>query len=121
MIKNTILVVDDEELNLKLFRNFLSREGYNIILVQDSKDVIETVKKKKPDAIIMDIIMPGVSGDIIASQLKTTKETKDIPIILITADIMKEKDKLKADYFIRRPIIGDNLLSILNNIFNKKL
>jgi CheY-like chemotaxis protein len=117
MSPKKIMVVDDENINLELFKNFLITQGYDVIAVGESKDVINTVKKQKPKAIIMDIIMPGENGDEIAKKLKEDPKTKEIPIILITANILKESKNLGTDYFIRRPVIGDKLLNILDSIF----
>lgn len=118
MENKIILLVDDQKINLDLMEKYLEEQGYNIIITQESMNVVTTVKEKKPDAIIMDIIMPHKKGDDIALELKKDPETKNIPIILITADILHEKENMKADYFIRRPIIGEELINILKNIFS---
>jgi CheY-like chemotaxis protein len=94
--------------------------GYKIISVQESTEVFDKVKEVQPDLIIMDIMMPGESGDKIASRLKAFPKTRNIPIILITADILTDEKKVNVDYFIRRPVIGDNLIKILDDIFKKK-
>lgn len=115
----TILVVDDEKVNIYLISSFLKEEGYKYITIQDSREVIETVSKKKPDAIIMDIMMPWIRGDELATQLKSSIATKQIPIILVTADVMQEQDGLQAEYFIRRPIVNSVLLSALNDVLSE--
>jgi CheY-like chemotaxis protein len=117
MSEKRVLVVDDEKLNLRLFREFLLNRGYRVTIVDNSGDVLKTVSRENPGAIIMDIIMPGQNGDQIAAKLKEDPATRHIPIILITADILKSSDNLPADYFIRRPVIGDDLLHILAGIF----
>jgi CheY-like chemotaxis protein len=117
MSTKKILVVDDEKINLRLFENFLNHRGYEVVVVNDSSQVINTVTREGPGAIIMDIVMPGQSGDTIAEQLKKSASTRHIPIILVTADILKSSENLYADYFIRRPVIGDSLLDILADIF----
>jgi CheY-like chemotaxis protein len=114
-----ILVVDDEKINLNLFENFLSNRGYEVVVVNDSAQVLSAVTREGPGAIIMDIVMPGQGGDKIAEQLKNHAGTRHIPIILITADMLKSSDNLYADYFIRRPVMGDHLLKILADIFGE--
>jgi CheY-like chemotaxis protein len=74
--------------------------------------------ESKPDAIVMDIIMPDQNGDEVAARLKKTAETKSIPIILVTADFMKENRGV-AEYFVRRPVPAEALKDILKKIFRE--
>ncbi len=117
MSTKKIVVVDDEKINLKLFENFLNNRGYEVVAVDDGSQVVNTVTKEGPGAVIMDIVMPGRGGDEIAEQLKKSASTRHIPIILITADMLKPSEDLYADYFIRRPVMGDHLLKILADVF----
>ncbi|MBN1697259.1 MAG: response regulator [Spirochaetales bacterium] len=118
MNNKTILVVDDQKINLELMEKYLSGDaGYKVIVTQDNTNVEKLIRDNQPDAIIMDIVMPEMRGDEIARQLKSNPQTSGIPVILITADILQEKDNASADYFIRRPVIGEDLLKILSDIF----
>jgi CheY-like chemotaxis protein len=120
MKSKKILVVDDSEINIELMRRYLEEEGFEVATVQQSDMVLSAVKEEKPDVIVMDIIMPGVKGDRLAQEIKNDPETKSIPVVLITADIFQEKAGLAAEYFVRRPLIGEELIEVLENVFLKQ-
>jgi two-component system cell cycle response regulator DivK len=116
--KKLIMVVDDQEINLTLMQQYLQILGYEAILVQEGQNAVNTALEKKPDAIIMDIVMPGEGGEGIARKLKERPETRSIPVVLITADFMKENTRV-ADYFIRRPVTGNSLSDLLKKILKE--
>ena len=90
-----ILLVEDDELNLKLFLDLLLLKGFDVMALSDGHKVIKSVKKYTPDLIIMDIQLDGISGLDIAREIKTDKNLAHIPIIVITAFAMKDdKEKI---------------------------
>ncbi len=104
----TILIVEDNALNMKLFDQLLQSNGYNTIKSIDGSDVLEIAQDKMPDLIIMDIQLPGRSGLEITKDLKTDEKLKHIPVIAVTAFAMKgdESAILEAgcDDYIPKPI-----------------
>lgn len=80
-----ILIVDDEEDILELLRHNLTKEGYEVIALQNGNLVVETAKKEKPDLITLDLMLPEISGLEICKKLRQEPETKLIPIIMLTA------------------------------------
>ncbi len=117
MQKKKILVVDDSAMNLELMEKYLAEEGYDVRTEQDPRSAVATVAAYSPDAIVMDIIMPGIRGDALAKELKSDPATGKIPVILITADLYQEKSGLAADFFVRRPVIGEELVEVLKRLF----
>lgn len=87
-----ILIVEDNELNMKLFFDLLSMQQCNIIKSSCGIGVIEMVKEQKPDLILMDIQLSDISGLDLIKALKEDKTTSDIPIISITAFAMKQDE-----------------------------
>jgi CheY-like chemotaxis protein len=81
--RQTILVIDDEKANLKILSE-LFKSKVNIVLAKDGTQGIEKIIKFKPDLILLDIIMPGMSGFEVIMQLKKNEETSAIPVIFIT-------------------------------------
>lgn len=104
--RQTILVIDDEKANLKILSE-LFKSKVNIILAKNGVQGIEKIIKFKPDLILLDIIMPGMSGFEVIMQLKKNEETSDIPVIFITGltDVVDESQGLAlgACDYIQKP------------------
>ncbi len=103
-----ILIVDDSKFNIKVLTDILVDEGYEIVSLENSTEVLETVHAIKPDIIILDVIMPGIDGFQVCKSLKGDFEIKDIPIIMLTAkskgsDIKKALELGAFDY-MKKPI-----------------
>lgn len=110
-----ILVVDDEPQNVKLITSRLKANDYQTVSAYDGKDCIEKAIKEQPDLIILDIVMPGLSGFEVARKLRKDEHTKNIPIIMLTA-LAQEKDlseglEAGAVCFISKPFNPVDLIS----------
>jgi len=79
-----ILFVEDESALQKTFGEILRQEGYEIIPALDGEVGLRLAKEKKPDLILLDLVLPGIHGFEVLKQLKTDQETKAIPIIVLT-------------------------------------
>jgi two-component system, cell cycle response regulator len=103
-----ILVVDDEPLNRKLIQATLSRLPYTIISASNGLEALEMVRAQSPDLVLLDVMMPGLSGYEVTEQMKGDPVTREIPIILITAmDSVENKIRgieAGADEFLNKPI-----------------
>lgn len=104
--KKTIIIADDEPHILELMRLILSKD-YNIILVENGMDAISAVQKKKPDLILLDVMMPGLNGYEVCEILKNDRRIGDITIAMLSAkglerDILQGLE-LGADYYITKP------------------
>ncbi len=104
----TILIVEDNELNMKLFNDLLQAHGYDTVQTKDGKDAMELARSHRPDLIVMDIQMPEISGLEIARALKADARLKHIPIIAVTACAMKgDEEKIRqggCEGYIAKPI-----------------
>src|SRR5215467_6353291 len=80
-----ILIADDNHQNCELLDAYLADEGYQIEMVYDGQQTLDAVAKSQPDLILLDIMMPKVSGYEVCKRLKSNAATEDIPIIMITA------------------------------------
>src|SRR3546814_4455126 len=79
-----VLVVEDNELNLKLFCDLLKAHGYETVPTRDGREVLELVRAERPDLIVMDIQLPHVSGLDVIRSLKSEDELKTIPVLAVT-------------------------------------
>lgn len=107
MAKKTILVVDDEEDILELVKYNLTREGYQILCAATGEEAIAKAKRKQPDLILLDLMLPGMDGLEVCKLLKKDSKTEHIPIIMLTAKT-EEADivsglEVGADDYITKP------------------
>jgi CheY-like chemotaxis protein len=92
--KESILIVDDTPANLQLLAQMLSEQGYKVRIAQDGTMALLSVESSPPDLILLDIMMPQLNGYEVCSKLKASAQTKDIPIIFISA-LNEVFDKVK--------------------------
>ena len=83
--KPVILIVDDSPFNLQILRELIEDSGYEAVTILNGRTALEFVKKEKPDLILLDIVMPQMDGYEVCRLIKSSDETKDIPIIFLTA------------------------------------
>lgn len=116
-----VLIIDDERGILDLYKEQFSSQGIETIVANTSQDGIVLAKDKKPDVILLDIIMPRLNGLDVLGQIKNTPEIKDIPVYLLTnlpeeASGAKAKELGAAGYFVKANFepktIADKLLSV---------
>lgn len=103
-----ILIVEDNELNMKLFNDLLQAHDYETVTTRDGAKVLELARSEKPDLILMDIQLPEFSGLDITKWLKAEDDLKGIPVIAVTAFAMKgDEDKIReggCEDYISKPI-----------------
>ncbi len=122
--KNRILIVDDEPLNVKVLATKLPPDEYDIIKAYSGREALEKVDKHSPDLILLDLMMPGMDGYEVTRRLKTSPETKGIPIIIVTMLDCTE-DKIKAldagvEEFISKPVNTTELLTRMKSMLRLK-
>ena len=115
----TILIVEDNELSMRLFSDLLQANGYDTIQSFDGSDAIELAKKKQPNLIIMDIQLPEISGIEITNLIKSDPRLAHIPIIAVTAFASKgnKESIMKSGFsaYITKPVSIPNFLECVAN------
>ena len=119
-----ILIVDDEPDAVGLLSIRLKSNGYDVISALDGEACLKKAVEEKPDLIILDILMPKINGFEVCKRLKERDETKDIPVIMLTA-LAKEQDVSKgleegADCFITKPFNSADLLDEIKTALTEK-
>jgi two-component system alkaline phosphatase synthesis response regulator PhoP len=118
------MIIDDEKDLVHTIKSFLSSRNFDISYAYDGNSGLEAIKKEKPDVIILDIMMPEKDGRGVLSELKKNEETRNIPVIMLTA----KEDQYIRDYmlelgayeYITKPYDSNILLRQINNVLNKK-
>lgn len=118
-----VLIVEDNELNLKLFKDLIISQGCIAIDTQNGMEAFSLVKEHKPNLILMDIQLHGISGFDIIKRIKLEDSIKDIPIIAVTAFAMKDdKEKILqsgCEDYISKPIMIAPFIKLINRFLNK--
>lgn len=124
MIKQTILVVDDEKDIVDLLKYNLEKENYNVLTAYDGKSAIEKANLK-PDLILLDIMMPGYDGFEVCKYIRKSPALSTIPIIFLTARSTETDEvlglELGADDFIEKPISIRKIIARIKNVLRKKI
>ena len=104
----TVLIVEDNDLNMKLFHDLLEAHGYQTLQARTGPEAIKLAQEHTPDLILMDIQLPEVSGLQVTAEIKEMPETAEIPVIAVTAFAMKgDEDRIRAggcEDYIAKPI-----------------
>jgi two-component system, cell cycle response regulator DivK len=87
-VQKTVLIVEDNDLNSKLLNDLLQYQGYTVVTTRFGEAALELARRYKPDAILMDIQLPDISGMEATRRIKADQETRTIPIIAVTAFAM---------------------------------
>ena len=105
---HVILVVEDNERNLKLLRDLLEYEGYDVRVARTGEDAVTLAVKDPPDLVLMDLQLPGIDGMEALRRLRKSPRTADIPVVAVTAQAMRQ-DRERAlragfDGYVEKPI-----------------
>ena len=116
MAKWKILVVDDEQDVLKALKVRLKANGYNVVLAYDSVQAFTVANQEKPDLIILDVMIPGGGGFVVAERLKQSTATHHIPIIFLTGISGGEERayRIGASGYLMKPYHPDELLETIH-------
>jgi len=107
-VSDLILIVEDNEKNMKLARDLLQYHGFATIEATNAEDGVALAREKTPKLVLMDIQLPGMDGVTALAQLRADASTSKIPVVAMTASVMKEDrerfEKAGFDGFITKPI-----------------
>ena len=123
-MSQTVLIVEDNELNMKLFNDLLEANGYKTLQARKGVEGVELARRHHPDLILMDIQLPEVSGLQVIKWLKDDEALRDIPVIAITAFAMKgDEEKIReqgCQAYLSKPIAIVKFLETIRNYLPQK-
>jgi len=119
--KKKILAVDDEKAIVRLVQVNLEREGYEVVTAYDGREALEKVASERPDLIVLDVMMPYMDGFEVLQQLKKDPETRDIPVIMLTAKA-QDADVFRGwqsgvDCYLTKPFNPMELKAFVKRVF----
>ena len=119
----TVLIVEDNELNMKLFNDLLEAHGYRVLQTREGLSALDIAREHKPDLILMDIQLPEVSGIEVTKWLKEDDDLRSIPVVAVTAFAMKgDEQKIReggCEAYISKPISVASFLTTINGFFEE--
>jgi two-component system cell cycle response regulator DivK len=118
----TVLIVEDNDLNMKLFHDLLEAHGYATIQTKDGMEAMKLAREHRPDLILMDIQLPEISGLEVTKWLKEDPDLRRIPVVAVTAFAMKgDEEKIRqggCEAYIAKPISVVKFLETVAKLLN---
>ena len=123
-VARTVLIVEDNELNMKLFHDLLDAHGYKTLQTRSGMEALKIAREQRPDLILMDIQLPEVSGLEVTKWLKDDEELREIPVIAVTAFAMKgDEQRIRqggCEAYISKPISIGTFLETVRRYLGEK-
>ncbi len=120
MDKKRVLVVDDDSDLLKMLKLRIEAEGFEFMSAEDGIKMLNVVKTKKPDVILLDVMLPGMDGYTALREMRQEEQFKDVPVIVLTA---KEKKKIgdlfaleDVAFFVEKPFETRDLMQKIRSL-----
>jgi DNA-binding response OmpR family regulator len=101
-----VLVVDDDRDLCDLLSDFLAEEGYDVSRAYGGRDALDSARARAPDAVLLDLMLPDISGIVVGRALRESASTRDVPIVVISGDraaLARCTLELRADSFLEKP------------------
>ena len=121
----TVLIVEDNELNMKLFHDLLEAHGYSTLQTRDGMEALKLAREHQPDLILMDIQLPEVSGLEITKWIKQDDSLRSIPVVAVTAFAMKgDEEKIRnggCEAYIAKPISVQKFMETVEKFLHSPL
>jgi len=121
-MSKTVLIVEDNELNMKLFHDLLEAQGYATLQTKDGREALQLARDHRPDLVLMDIQLPEVSGLEVTKWIKEDDDLRDIPMIAVTAFAMKgDEEKIRqggCEAYIVKPISVSEFLQTVQKFID---
>ena len=116
----TILVVDDDEMNLRMAEFILQQQGYNVVKVSSGMSCLEHLKYEKPDLILLDVEMPVMSGIQTLEVIRANEQYANLPVMFLTAsadmDTVAEASRLGVIAYVKKPFMTQDLVERVKKI-----
>jgi two-component system, sensor histidine kinase ChiS len=120
-----VLAVDDNEINLRLVQHVLEERGFTVELATSGMEALAALDRRRPDVVILDIMMPGLTGAEVLERIKASPQLSSIPVIMLTGKAgdqdLLDSYKAGADYYITKPLVARQLLHGIGLVLGREL
>lgn len=122
--KKTVLIVEDEDIVARMYQAGLAHSSFQVTLARDGEEALTVMKAKKPDLVLLDIMMPKLNGIQVLERMKEDSELKSIPVIMMS-NLSSPEDKAQAlskgasDYWVKRDVQPREIEKRVMEIFSK--
>lgn len=122
--KNKVLLVEDDEMLAEMYHTKFDHDGFDVLMAYDGVSALEKAKEKDIEIILLDVILPKLDGFSVLEQLKKEKETKNIPVIMLTNlgqddDIEKAKKLGAVDYLVKANLTPQQVVDKVCEVLKK--
>ncbi len=122
-MKRKVLVVDDNVDSITILRSILETNGFDVRVAQSGQEALDRIDEERPDVVLLDVMMPEMSGLEVLERIKTTHATANLPVIMVTAK-MQDEDVMVgyqygADYYITKPCTAKQLIYGIGLVLGK--
>src|SRR5215212_2065349 len=114
MEQQTILIVEDDEDLRRLFRTALTLAGYDVVEAGDGFEALQRIDHSPPDLVLLDLLLPGVSGVVVRQEIAAHATTRDIPIVVVTGSALGQ-GTLNVACFLRKPVSPEQLIETVRS------
>ena len=123
MKENRILIVEDEESLLKLESILLSSKGYSVTGVMDGKSALDEISARRPDLVVLDIMLPELDGFEVCKRIKENPETAGIPVVMLTAKKNSQDYargmQVGADAYVTKPFKSAQVIELIEGLLSR--
>lgn len=110
----TVLIVEDDLPTRTMYREALAHASYNAIAVEDGLDALRRIEEARPDAVILDLILPRVGGWDVYKELRSHPATARIPVVIVTGSDVRDLEPAASRYFLRKPVSPETLCAVVD-------
>lgn len=119
--RKKVVCIEDEPTMIDLVKTILNLKGFEVIGAMGGREGLETVRRVKPDLVLLDLMMPDMDGEQVYRHMKADDDLKDIPVIILTADVQSMtrvvwQQVAKADGFVTKPFNTQELVQVIHQV-----
>jgi two-component system cell cycle response regulator DivK len=116
----TVLIVEDNVLNQKYFNDLLQANGYQTLTADDGEEALAVLGRERPDLVLLDLRLPGISGFEVAARLKGDQALRTIPVLMVSALALRPEeadlDRMGCDGYLKKPVAAETLLTTVERM-----